>query len=248
MDGNSLSIMLPVRQLAGRLGPVVAECLRVAASLAADYELILVNDGSTDTTGAQADALAAIHPPVAVLHHPRQRGYRAALLSAWSVARGDLVLAMDLAGPVSIGELPRLVPAMADHAAAFAYRVPAPRAPRAAAFAAALALRGVPAPRDPALRYTLARANLRDLLPPGGPDALAHADLFAAAASRGIPVAQVAVTARPGPAPAPSMADILAALNSGPPPGPAARRGAALGAGALVAAWSLWLLRRWRRP
>ena len=69
---------------------------RATAALAADrYELVLVDDGSTDGTGAALDALAASDPRVRVLHLARNFGHQAALSAGYDAARGDAVVSID---------------------------------------------------------------------------------------------------------------------------------------------------------
>lgn len=247
MEQFSLSVVLPVGGRAGALAATVAECLALGAGSGADLEIIIADDASDDATAALADRLAATHSAVAVIHYPRRRGYRRTLLDAWGVARGQYLVALDVAGPAAPGDIARLLAAAPGHAAVFGYRVRRPRRPSEVAFAAAVGALVAPALRDPALGLALFRADLRDLLAPEGPDALAHAELYAAARRRGLPIAQVAVGTRRERAPAPSLADIGAALRAGAPPGPRGRpRNAA--AGLLLAACGLWLIRRLRRP
>jgi LPXTG-motif cell wall-anchored protein len=188
-----------------------------------------------------------------VIHYPRRRGYRQTLYDAWGVARGTYIVALDIAGPAAAADIARLLPAAPEHVAVFGYRVPAPRHPFEALFAAAAGARVAPGLHDPALGLGLFRADLRDLLSPAGPDRLAHADIYAAARLHNLSIAQVAVpgkTARTAP---PSLGDTIAALAprgaEAAPPHPAARsrQGAAVGAGMLIAAGGLWLLRRRRR-
>lgn len=252
MDQFSLSVVLPVGGRSGPLAAAVAECLALGAQAGADLELIIADDASDDGAAALADRLAATHSSVAVIHYPRRRGYRQTLRDAWGVARGQYIAALDIAGPAAPSDIARLLPAAPGHAAVLGYRVPPPRRPAEVAFAAAVHARLAPDIRDPALGLGLFRADLRDLLSPDGPDALAHAELYAAARGRGLPIAQVAVggRGRSSRAGAPSLADIGSALRPGHAAGPPrrARQGAAAGAGVLLAACGLWLVRRLRRP
>lgn len=251
MDQLTLSIILPVGEASGSLAATVAECLTLAARHGADCEIIIADDGSV---AALADRLAATHSSVAVIHHSRRRSYRHALRDAWAVARGEYIAALNLAGPAPAAAIARLLPAAPAHAVILGYRVPPPRRPAEALFAAAVRARVAQDLRDPALGLGLFRADMRDLLQPDGPDALAHAEIYAGARRRGLPIAQVAVAARPAGAAAPSLADLAAAVayrGATPPaatdPEQRTRRGAGVGAGVILAAWGVWLLRRWRR-
>jgi dolichol-phosphate mannosyltransferase len=73
---------------------------RAKAALAAlgpdvDYELVLVNDGSTDGTGDLLDRLAAEDPNVRVVHLSRNFGHQAALTAGLDHAHGDAVILID---------------------------------------------------------------------------------------------------------------------------------------------------------
>jgi glycosyltransferase involved in cell wall biosynthesis len=61
----------------------------------ADYELIIVNDASTDRTPQIADAMAAADPRVRVVHHPVNRKLGGSMKSGYEAATGDLVLYTD---------------------------------------------------------------------------------------------------------------------------------------------------------
>lgn len=256
MDQISLSIVLPFAGGSGSLATTVAECLALTTQHAADVELILADDASSDGAAALADRLAGTHGAVAVIHYPRRRGYRQTLRDAWGVARGSYIAALDLAGPASAADIARLLPAAPQHAAILGYRVPTPRRPTELAFAAAVSARIAPGLRDPALGLGLFRADLRDLLLPVGPDALAHAELYAAAGRRGLATAQIAVAGKTTRTTPPSLAEIAAALAGGearpdanaPDPSRPARQRTAVGASLLLAVGSLWALRRRRRP
>jgi glycosyltransferase involved in cell wall biosynthesis len=74
-----------------------------------DFEVLVVDDGSKDETGAVLDRLAAELPFLRVIHHPRNLGYGAALISGFKNAKKDLIFYTDGDGQYDVRELPKLL-------------------------------------------------------------------------------------------------------------------------------------------
>ncbi len=79
----------------------------VANGTIGDYELIVVDDKSTDRTAEIADALAAADPHVRVIHHEVNRKLGGSIKTGFNAARGDIVLYSDADLPFDFEEVPR---------------------------------------------------------------------------------------------------------------------------------------------
>lgn len=91
-----LSYFFPAHNEEANLEGLVEEALRELPALAETFEIIAVNDGSRDATGAIADRLAAAHPGIVrAVHHPTNLGYGEALRSGFAAARHELVAFTD---------------------------------------------------------------------------------------------------------------------------------------------------------
>jgi glycosyltransferase involved in cell wall biosynthesis len=92
---GSLSLVIPPFNEEANIEFVVRDALTTLPAFADDFEIIVVNDGSQDKTGEIVARLASADDRVRPVHHPRNRGYGAALTSGFRVSRGDFVMFMD---------------------------------------------------------------------------------------------------------------------------------------------------------
>jgi glycosyltransferase involved in cell wall biosynthesis len=81
----------------------------------ADYELIIVDDASTDRTPEIADALAVSDSRIKVIHHPHNRKLGGSMKTGFAAATGDLVLYTDADLPFDMSELSRAVRLMREY-------------------------------------------------------------------------------------------------------------------------------------
>jgi len=91
----TLSIVLPVYNEAEIIGECVREVAQVLDRAGLSFELVCVNDGSSDASGPTLDRLAREDSRVVPVHFSRNFGKEAALSAGLEAARGSAVLFMD---------------------------------------------------------------------------------------------------------------------------------------------------------
>jgi glycosyltransferase involved in cell wall biosynthesis len=90
-----LTVFFPAFNDSGTIASMVIAAVRAAARLTPDFEVLVVNDGSSDGTAEITDELARLYPQVRVVHHQKNRGYGGALRSGFSNATKDLIFYTD---------------------------------------------------------------------------------------------------------------------------------------------------------
>ena len=119
----SLSVVLPAHNEEEAITITIHEVMATLSAWMLDFEVIVVDDGSQDHTGAILDTIAATHPCLKVIHHPENQGYGAALVSGFAAITKDLVFFMDSDGQFAIQELEGFFPLLAGYDAVLGYRV-----------------------------------------------------------------------------------------------------------------------------
>ena len=110
----SLSVFFPAYNDAPSLPALLEKAFAVLPAHADDFEVIVVNDGSRDSTaGVLAELQKRYGPRLRVVTHPVNRGYGGALRSGFAAATKELVFYTDGDGQYDIGELPALLERMA---------------------------------------------------------------------------------------------------------------------------------------
>lgn len=90
-----LSIFFPFWNEEKNIDKVVQIALKVAPTIAKKWEILLIDDGSSDHTLQRAEKLATSHPQVKVIHHRVNRGYGAALRSGFEHTKYDYIVFVD---------------------------------------------------------------------------------------------------------------------------------------------------------
>jgi glycosyltransferase involved in cell wall biosynthesis len=105
---DGLTVIVPAFNEESGIGPVLGQLLQALAAIEIPYEVIVVDDGSTDRTAEIASSVEGVR----VLHHRQNRGYGAAIKSGIRYARHEFVCITDADGTYPNHHIPDLLAAL----------------------------------------------------------------------------------------------------------------------------------------
>lgn len=111
---GSISVFFPAFNDEQTIGVLVKKALEVLPQFTDDYEVLVINDGSSDGTGPLLDELSRRYPQVRAIHHAHNRGYGGALQSGFEHATKEFVFYTDGDGQYDVREISRLIPLMTN--------------------------------------------------------------------------------------------------------------------------------------
>lgn len=120
---ESLSVFFPACNEQDIIGSTVESARSVLTGITPDFEILVVDDGSTDRTAAIVTDIAAGDERVRLVRHERNRGYGAALRTGFANARKQLVFFSDADGQFDLGELPGLLALLNKAPVVLGYRI-----------------------------------------------------------------------------------------------------------------------------
>lgn len=193
----SVSVFFPCYNEQGNVGRTVENALRVMEKLDADFEIVIVDDGSSDDTGRIADEIAGRDNRVKVVHHERNLGYGAALQSGFAAATKELVFYTDGDGQFDMNEMPPLLPLMERWDIVSCYRLnrrdPLIRKVNAWAWTKLVCLLFGLKIRDIDCAFKLYKREIFDRIELSSTGALIDAEVLARAARKGYRITQEGV-------------------------------------------------------
>ncbi len=114
VSGPSISVFFPAYNDAESLRVLIPRTVATVQALAQDFEVIVVDDGSTDQTPQVLAELSDQFPSLRVVRHPINRGYGAALRSGFQTASRDLIFYTDGDNQYDVTELKDLMARLGD--------------------------------------------------------------------------------------------------------------------------------------
>jgi len=117
-----LSVFFPFWNEEKNVKSVAEQAITVLPHIAEKWEIILVDDGSSDNTLSVAQGVASSHPKIRVISHKPNRGYGAALKEGFNAAQYDYVAFADGDGQFDFSQVSLLINAIKGHDIAIGYR------------------------------------------------------------------------------------------------------------------------------
>ncbi len=113
-DGPAISVVVPVRNEAGNVAPLIAE---IAAALQGRaFEIVYVNDGSTDGTEQELLRLMAERPWLRQIRHAQSCGQSAAIRTGVTMAHAPIVATIDGDGQNDPAFIPKMIAVLEEGA------------------------------------------------------------------------------------------------------------------------------------
>jgi glycosyltransferase involved in cell wall biosynthesis len=112
--GDKISVIVPAKNEAKNLPILIARLLATMRGLGQPFEVIVVNDGSTDDSLSILRALAAINPEVRAIDLARNYGQTAAMMAGFDHATGNIIVPIDADLQNDPADIPRLLAKLAE--------------------------------------------------------------------------------------------------------------------------------------
>ena len=109
-----LSIVIPVRNEQDNVFPLHERISAAMRQIGSDYEVIVVNDGSTDLTEANLKAVAGKDPRYKIVNFRRNFGQTAAMMAGIDFASGSIIIGLDGDLQNDPADIPRLLDKLAE--------------------------------------------------------------------------------------------------------------------------------------
>ena len=109
-----VSLVVPVRNEAGNIGPLIREIRTVLDGAGSDWELFVIDDGSSDSSWEEISTAAAADARVTGVHRPQGMGKSAALMDGFARCRAPRIVMLDGDGQDDPAEIPGMLALLAD--------------------------------------------------------------------------------------------------------------------------------------
>lgn len=119
---KSISIVFPAYNEEANLELVLADALSVVSDLKIPYEIIVVNDGSSDNTKHYVENLQKINKNIVLINHETNKGYGQTLLDGFCASKNEWIFFSDSDRQFDLSEINKLKPYTKDADLVIGYR------------------------------------------------------------------------------------------------------------------------------
>jgi glycosyltransferase involved in cell wall biosynthesis len=126
MKTPSLTIAIPAYNEEDSIRDVVSEAIEAAKSFTSDFEVLLVDDGSTDTTGTICDEYAKQNSHIIVIHHTSNQGFSGAIKTCYKKASKELIFLLPADGQIHASDAHIFLKKATDADVVVGYRISNP--------------------------------------------------------------------------------------------------------------------------
>lgn len=106
---SSVSVVIPAYNEEKNIGMLLARTIEALESIKIDFEIIIIDDGSEDSTFSIMNKFAGDNEEIVVVKHPERKGKSMALRSGFERAKGEAIVMMDADLQYDPQEIPRLL-------------------------------------------------------------------------------------------------------------------------------------------
>ena len=123
MPSHSMTLFYPMYNELQHLEPMTRKAFEVLCSITDDFEILIIDDGSSDGSEKLAEELAATDPRIKVIHHQGNKGYGQALRTGFAAASKEIVAYTDCDEPVDLWLFREALPHLETVDMVIGYRV-----------------------------------------------------------------------------------------------------------------------------
>lgn len=123
LEKESISIVIPAFNEEGIISKVVKEAISILEKIKIDYEIVLVNDGSTDLTKKIINELSENNKLIRAVHHEYNKGFTGAMKTGFQSAKKHFIFLAPADGQFDFSDLPKFLEAIKGYDVVTAYIV-----------------------------------------------------------------------------------------------------------------------------
>ncbi len=120
---RSITLFYPMYNELKSVEPMTRKALQVMQSISDEFEILIIDDGSSDGSEQLADELAQLDARIRVIHHQGNKGYGQALRTGWAGATKDIVIYTDCDEPFDLWLIGEALDHLEGHDMVIGYRL-----------------------------------------------------------------------------------------------------------------------------